>query len=78
MEKLSWDNVGERQYETGTSKGVLFVQDAVGAYGVGVAWSGLVSVKQSPDGAEETPIYADNIKYLSMFSAENNLKSVAL
>lgn len=71
MEKLSWDNVGERQYETGTSKGVLFVQDAVGAYGVGVAWSGLVSVKQSPDGAEETPIYADNIKYLSMFSAEN-------
>lgn len=71
MEKLSWDNVGERQYETGTSHGVLFVQDAAGAYGAGVAWSGLVSVKQSPDGAEETPIYADNIKYLSMFSAEN-------
>ena len=71
MEKLSWDNVGERQYETGTSKGVLFVQNALGVYGAGVAWSGLVSVKQSPDGAEETPIYADNIKYLSMFSAEN-------
>lgn len=69
--KLVWDQVGSRLYETGTSKGVLFVQDETGAYGNGVAWNGLVSVKESPDGAEETPLYADNVKYVSMFSAEN-------
>jgi hypothetical protein len=68
---LVWDQVGQRTYETGTSKGVLFVQTAAGAYNAGVAWNGLVSVKQSNDGAEETPIYADNRKYVSMFSAEN-------
>lgn len=71
MPKLVWDAVGQRQYETGTSKGVLFVKDNAGAYGEGVAWNGLTSVKQSPDGGEETPIYADNIKYLSLMSAEN-------
>ena len=71
MTKLVWDQVGQRVYETGTSKGVLFVQDGSGAYGTGVAWNGLVSVKKSNDGAEESPIYADNIKYLSLFSAEN-------
>ena len=71
MVKLLWDQAGERVYETGTSKGVLFVQDETGAYGTGVAWNGLVSVKKSPDGAEETPVYADNMKYLSLFSAEN-------
>lgn len=71
MAKLVWDKVGERQYETGTKRGALFIQDNTGAYGVGVAWNGLTSVKQSPDGAEETPIYADDIKYLSLFSAEN-------
>lgn len=69
--KLRWDQVGERLYETGTSKGVLFVQDELGAYQDGVAWSGLVSVKKSPDGAEETALYADNMKYLSLTSAEN-------
>lgn len=71
MAKLKWDQAGERLYETGTSKGVLFVQDGTGTYGPGVAWNGLVSVKKTPDGAEESPIYADNMKYLSLFSAEN-------
>ena len=71
MAKLKWDQAGERLYETGTAKGVLFVQDNTGAYEPGVAWNGLVSVKKSPDGAEETPLYADNMKYLSLMSAEN-------
>lgn len=71
MVKLLWDQAGERLYETGTSKGVLFVQDSTGDYENGVAWNGLVSVKKNNDGAEESPQYADNIKYLSLFSAEN-------
>lgn len=72
MSKLQWDQVGQRLYETGTSKGVLFVQDTeTGSYKNGVAWSGLVSVKKSNDGAEESPLYADNMKYLSLTSAEN-------
>ena len=71
MPKLTWDVVGERIYETGTSKGVLFVQNALGAYGAGVPWSGLISVTQSPDGGEPTPMYADNIEYLSLTSMEN-------
>lgn len=71
MPKLVWDKIGERLFETGTAKGALFLQGPTGAYETGVAWNGLVAVRQSPDGAEETPIYADNIKYLSMMSAEN-------
>ena len=71
MAKLVWDAVGTREYETGTSKGVLFVQDNTGAHAPGVPWNGLVSVKQSPEGGEPTDIYADNIKYLSLQSAEN-------
>ena len=71
MVKLLWDQDGQRLYETGTSKGVLFVKDAVGTYAPGVAWNGLVSVKKSNDGAEESPLYADNMKYLSLTSAEN-------
>lgn len=71
MVKMKWDIVGKRLFETGTAKGALFVQDNKGKTEVGVPWSGLVSVKQSPDGAEETPIYADNIKYLSLTSQEN-------
>lgn len=71
MAKLKWDQAGERLYETGTSKGVLFPQDNTGAYEAGVAWNGLVSVKKSPEGAEENPIYADNIKYLALMSAED-------
>jgi len=69
--KLTWDQAGQRIYETGTSKGVLFVQDTTGATKEGVAWNGLVSVKKSNDGAEETPLYANNSKYLSLMSAEN-------
>lgn len=70
MAKLKWDQTGERLYETGTKRGVLY-QQVEGAYPTGVAWNGLTAVRQSPDGAEETPLYADDIKYLSMFSAEN-------
>lgn len=71
MAKLAWDQDGQRLYETGTAKGVLFVKDGKGAYTPGVAWNGLVSVKKAPDGAEESPLYADNMKYLSLYSAEN-------
>ena len=71
MAKLQWDQAGQRLYETGTAKGVLFTQNGTGSYENGVAWNGLVSVKKSNDGAEETPLYADNMKYLSLFSAEN-------
>lgn len=71
MPKLQWDQVGERLYETGTSKGVLFTQNGTGVYESGVAWNGLVSVKKSNDGAEPNAIYADNIKYLELMSAEN-------
>lgn len=70
MPKLQWDQEGQKLYETGTSKGVLFTKDATGKSS-GVAWNGLISVKQSPDGAEPTDLYADNIKYLSLESAEN-------
>lgn len=70
MVKLAWDQVGKRMYETGTDKGVLFVLDATGKSGEGVAWSGVQKVTQSPTGGEETALYADNIKYLSLFSAE--------
>lgn len=72
MSRIKWDQIGERLYETGVSKGVLFVQDADGKYQAGVPWNGLSSVQQQNDGAEETPIYADNIKYLSLMSAENH------
>lgn len=68
--KLKWDQLGERVYETGISKGVLYPQ-VNGAYPKGVAWNGLTSVKESPSGAEATPLYADNIKYLNLMSAED-------
>lgn len=70
MAKLVWDEVGKRTYETGVDKGVLYVQDAEGAYGKGVAWNGLTAVNESPSGAEPTPLYADNIKYLELTSKE--------
>ena len=69
MSKLVWDKTGERLYETGVSKGVLYVQEA-GAYPKGVAWNGLTAVTESPSGAEATPLYADDIKYLNLMSAE--------
>lgn len=68
--KLIWDKIGERFYETGVSKGVLYKQDANGAYPKGVAWNGLTAVTESPSGAEASPLYADNIKYLNLLSNE--------
>lgn len=67
---LSWDAVGERYFETGCDRGVFFKQEN-GAYGNGVAWSGLISVSQNPSGAEANPLYADNIKYLNLMSRED-------
>lgn len=71
MAKLTWDDLGARMYETGTDRGVLYPKTNTGEYGVGVAWNGLTGVTESPSGAEETALYADNIKYLSLYSAED-------
>ena len=70
MPKIVWDKTGERFYETGVDRGVLYPQDNTGAYPEGVAWNGLTAVTESPSGAEPTPLYADNIKYLNLMSAE--------
>lgn len=71
MAALTWDADGSRFYETGVDHGVLYPRDAqTGAYGTGVAWNGLTNVTESPSGAEESALYADNIKYLSLYSAE--------
>lgn len=71
MAKLVWDQSGSRFYETGVSKGVLYPMSITpGTYAEGVAWNGLSSVSESPTGAEPSPIYADNIKYLNLLSAE--------
>jgi hypothetical protein len=70
MSKLVWDQTGERFYETGVNQGVLYIRGEDGTYSDGVAWNGLISVTESPSGAEPTPIYADNIKYLNLLSAE--------
>ena len=69
MSKIIWDQEGARYYETGVSQGVLYVLNN-GKYGPGVAWNGLIGVTESPSGAEPTPMYADNIKYLNLMSAE--------
>lgn len=69
MAKLVWDKTGERMYETGVKMGVLYVQEN-GAYPKGVAWNGLTAVTESPSGAEATPMYADDIKYLNLLSNE--------
>ena len=70
MSKLVWDQTGERLYETGVDRGVLYLLDNSNKYSTGVAWNGLTAVTESPSGAEATDLYADNIKYLSMRSAE--------
>lgn len=70
MTELVWDKVGERRYETGTDHGVLYLPNSAGAYDTGFAWNGLVSVTESPSGAEASPQYADNMKYLNLQSAE--------
>ena len=76
MAKIVWDEVGKRIYETGVSKGVLYVQTDEGSYGKGVAWNGLTAVNESPSGAEPTPLYADDIKYLELTSAEEFWASI--
>lgn len=67
--KIVWDKTGEKIYETGVKNGVLYPQ-VNGAYPEGVAWNGLTAVTESPSGAEATPLYADDIKYLNLYSAE--------
>ena len=71
MAALEWDLTGERTYETGVSHGALFVLANNGTYSTGVAWNGLTGVSQSPEGGEPSALYADNIKYLELMSAEN-------
>jgi hypothetical protein len=70
MARLTWDNTGERRYETGVDHGVLYIPDGNGDYTNGVAWNGLTTVTEAPSGAEATALYADNIKYLDLRSAE--------
>ena len=70
MARLIWDEVGQRFFETGVKNGVLYVQDDDGSYKNGVVWNGLTAVTESPSGAEETPLYADDVKYLTLRSAE--------
>ncbi len=70
MAKLVWDAIGERLYETGVRKGVLYVMGEGGTYPKGVAWNGLTAVTESPSGAEATALYADDTKYLNLISAE--------
>lgn len=70
MAVLTWDNVGERTYETGVDRGVLYIPNGAGVYDDGVAWNGLTSVSESPTGAEANAMYADNIKYLNLYSVE--------
>lgn len=69
MTALAWDQTGERLYETGVDHGVLYIADN-GLYEDGVAWNGLTAVTESPEGAEPSALYADNIKYLNLLSAE--------
>lgn len=71
MSKIIWDNAGERTYETGVDHGVLYPIQEGGLYTKGVAWNGLTAITESPSGAEATPLYADNIKYLNLLSAED-------
>ena len=70
MSKIIWDQTGERLYETGVNHGVLYIPTD-GVYSKGVAWNGLTAVTESPSGAEATPLYADDIKYLNLVSAED-------
>lgn len=69
MAKLKWDQAGEKYYETGIDHGILFLQKD-GTYPMGYAWNGLISVSENPSGAEDNPLYADNIKYLNLKSNE--------
>lgn len=68
--RLVWDKTGEKRYETGVDRCVLFPKGENGAYSSGVAWNGIIGITQSPSGAEPNPLWADNIKYLNLMSAE--------
>jgi hypothetical protein len=70
MTKVTWDQVGDRTYETGVDHGVLFIPDSGGVYDTGFAWNGLTTVTEKPTGADANPQYADNIKYLNLIAAE--------
>ena len=70
MAKIKWDETGKKIYETGVKNGVLYLPNETGVYDTGVAWNGLTAVTESPSGAESTPLYADDIKYVELFSAE--------
>lgn len=70
MVALAWDAVGERTYETGVDRGVLYLPSALGVYDTGYAWNGLTAISEAPSGAEPSAQYADNIKYLNLVSAE--------
>lgn len=70
MAVLTWDDIGERFYETGVDHGVLYIPDVSGVYDTGVPWNGLTTVTETPSGAEPSAQYADNIKYLNLVSAE--------
>lgn len=70
MSKIVWDETGKRFYETGVKQGVLYILDESGKYSKGVPWNGLTAVTESPSGAEATALYADDIKYLNILSAE--------
>jgi hypothetical protein len=76
MSKIKWDQVGERKFENGVDHGVLYLPDETGVYDTGFAWNGLVSVTEKPSGAEPTPVYADNIKYITLISAEEYAASI--
>lgn len=71
MAKLKWDQAGEKLYETGVSKGVIFLAKADGSYDKGAAWNGLTAVNESPSGAESTALYANNHKYGELISDED-------
>lgn len=71
MSKLKWDQIGERLYETGVDKVVLFPMESTGQYGAGVAWNGISAVNESPSGAEPTALYANNGKYINLISNED-------
>lgn len=70
MAPLTWDQVGDKLYETGVDHGVLYLPDQTGVYNSGFAWNGLTTVTESPSGADPNPQYADNLKYLNLYSAE--------
>ncbi len=70
MSKIVWDAVGQKQYESGVSHGVLYKYDAVSQKWLGYAWNGLITVDEKPDGADEKELWADNLKYGSLHAAE--------